>query len=86
MGRPLPHHVPGSRGSSAARHFLFGDPHGMGVDVHLRSFPHGVWAGVTMATGSRRSPEYTSTVRGYWRARLTRRQGGAGWGGVGWAV
>ena len=52
-------------------------PSTWGVDIHFRSLPHGAWAGVAMATGSRRAPEYRSTTRGFCRARLQRRPGGA---------
>ena len=52
-------------------------PTAWGVDVHYLSLPHGAWAGIAMATGSRRAPEYTDPRRGYFRARLRRRLGGA---------
>ena len=52
-------------------------PTAWGVDIHYLSLPHGAWAGIAMATGSRRAPEYTNPRRGYFRARLSRRPGGA---------
>ena len=46
------------------------------AELHLRSLPHGVWAGVTLPWRSRRAPEYSSPTRGYCRIQLRRRQGG----------
>ena len=77
MGRPLQHDDLVIGRSPAAHHLPTGIPTAWGVDIHYRSLPHGAWAGVAMATGSRRAPEYRDPHRGYYRARLQRRPGGA---------
>ena len=45
-------------------------------EMHLRSLPHGAWAGLVLPWRSRRAPEYTSPTRGFCRIRVRRRQGG----------
>ncbi|CAE7552733.1 unnamed protein product [Symbiodinium necroappetens] len=47
-----------------------------GAEAHLRSFPYGVWAGVVMVKNSRRAPSYNDPSRGFYRVRLSRREGG----------
>ena len=47
-----------------------------GAEVHMRSYPYGVWAGVVMVQHSRRAPNYDDPHRGYYRVRLNRREGG----------
>ena len=45
-----------------------------GAEIHTRSYPYGVWAGVVMVQNSRRSPDYQDTQRGFYRVRLSRRE------------
>ena len=45
------------------------------AEMHLRSLPHGAWAGITLPWRSRRAPEYVSTSRGYCRIRVRRARG-----------
>ena len=47
------------------------------AEMHLRSLPHGAWAGITLPWGSRRGPEYSSKVRGYCRRIKVRRTRGS---------
>ena len=63
-------------GAAQPRTFPPEIPAAWGVDVHFRYLGYGAWAGVTMATGSRRAPEYRNARRGYYRAMLQRRPGG----------
>ena len=46
------------------------------AEMHLRSLPHGAWAGITLPWRSRRAPEYVSTSRGFCRVRVRRQRGG----------
>ena len=56
-------------------------PTAWGVDIHFRYLGYGAWAGVTMATGSRRAPEYRNAKRGILQshAATTTRGSGAHW-------
>ena len=46
------------------------------AELHLRSLPHGAWAGVVLPWRSRRAPEYSSSTRGYCRVKLRNKTGG----------
>ena len=71
VGRPLPHHATLPWGGRTPELFVE-----RGSEIHLRSYPYGVWAGVVMVQHSRRAPDYQDPRRGYYRVRINRREGG----------